>query len=73
MFKGRPNRGDECNLGLAKVGKLSECPFVFGTSRWVELMHTCRLQTFDPKMDFSLRNKSTMEQNKTKNKHKDQD
>lgn len=38
--------------------KLTECPFVFGTSRCLELMHTCRLQTFDPISDLSLRKHS---------------
>lgn len=57
-FRGLPRRGEGWHLGVMVGGKLIECPFVFGTSRRVELIHTCRLQTFDPIMDFSLRNHS---------------
>lgn len=60
-FRGLPSRGEGCNFGVKEGGKLTECPFVFGTSRCVGLMHTCRLQTFDPMMDFSLRNHSDLD------------
>lgn len=60
-FKGLPSRGEGCSLGVMEGGKLTECPFVFGTSRCVGLMHTCRLHTFDPTTDFSLRNHSDLD------------
>lgn len=60
-FRGLPSRGEGWNLGVMEGGKLTEWPFVFGTSRCVGLMHTCRLQTFDPMMDFSLRNHSDLD------------
>lgn len=60
-FRGLPNRREGCNSGVMDDGKLTECPFVFGTSRCVGLMHTCRRQTFDPRSDFSLRKQSRVE------------
>lgn len=62
-FRGLPNRREGCNSGVMEDGKLTECPFVFGTSRCVGLMHTCRRQTFDPRSDFSLRKQSRVEEN----------
>lgn len=60
-FRGLPSRGVAFTLGVKEGGKLTECPFVFGTSRCVGLMHTCRLQTLDPIMDFSLRTHSDLD------------
>lgn len=39
---------------LEEWGRLTECPFVLGASRCVRAMHTCRLQTFDPIIVFSI-------------------
>lgn len=60
-FRGLPSRGEGCIFGVMEDGKLTECPFVFGTSRCVGLIHTCRLQTFDPITVFSLRNHSDLD------------
>lgn len=60
-FSGLPSRGDGCVFGVMEGGKLTECPFVFGTSRCIGLMHTCRLQTLDPIMVFSLRDHSDLD------------
>lgn len=57
-FRGLPSRGEGCNSGVMDGGPLTGCPFVFGTSRCAELIHTCRLQTFDPMTNFSLRKHS---------------
>lgn len=32
-FRGLPSRGVGCNLGVRNGGRLTECPFAFGTSR----------------------------------------
>lgn len=60
-FRGLPNRGEGCNSGVTEGVKFTECPFVFGTSRCIGLMHTCRLQTFDPTIDLSLRTHSNLD------------
>lgn len=57
-LSGLPSRGKGCSGGAMNDCTLTECPFVFGTSRCVGLMHTCRLQTFDPRMVFSVRSHS---------------
>lgn len=59
-FRGLPSRGDGCDFGVMEGSKLTEWPFIFGTSRCVGLMHTCRRQTFDP-MFFSWRNHSDLD------------
>lgn len=58
-LRGLPNRGAGSSSVVKEGGKMEkECPLVFGTSRCVELMHTCLRQTFDPMSDFSLRKHS---------------
>lgn len=64
-FRGLPNRREVCDSGVMEDGKLTECPFVFGISRCTGLMHTCRLHTFDPMIDFSLRKHSRVRKKNT--------
>lgn len=55
-LRGLPNRGSS---GVKDDGNMAGCPFVLDTSQCGEPMHTCRLQTFDPITDFSVRKHSS--------------